>query len=133
MVVNILRGIPGSGKSTLAESMVENNEDSIICSADEYFDKYDVDFNYKTLEDAQKWCFKTFKDSIENEVGTIIISNTNTKKGEVERYRDYAIDKGYKVFVLTVENWHGGKDKHNVQDKTLAKMEIRLRSSLKLR
>ena len=33
----ILRGVAGSGKSTLAQALAEKYEDSVICSADDFF------------------------------------------------------------------------------------------------
>jgi len=56
---------------------------------------------------------------------SIIVSNTLTKKNEVDEYVALGEKYGYRVFSLVVENRHGGKNIHEVGEKTLAKMKNR--------
>lgn len=132
--VYILRGCPGNGKSTLAEELCASNNSSVICSADDYFT--DLDGNYNWVADqigsAHKWCFNLFEENIKDETEIIVIANTNTRERDVNIYRNYAIENGYKVFVMTVENWHNGVNVHNVPLETIDKMKEQLKSSIKL-
>lgn len=52
----------------------------------------------------------------------IIVDNTFTLDWEIEPYFKLAKEYGYRVFVLTIENRHGGKNTHDVSDEQLIKM-----------
>lgn len=132
-IVYILRAVPGSGKSTLAESLTNNNCSSVICCADDYFmfgDKYM--FDPEKLGQAHQWCKNMFIDAISTDVEIVIVANTNTRERDVKEYRDLAIEKGYMVFVLIVENWHNGTDVHNVPTEVKDKMRNSIKQNMKL-
>lgn len=134
-IVYILRAVPGSGKSTVAENLTsDRNKSSIVCSADDYFM---VDGEYKwdknRLNSAHNWCRYLFEENLKDETEIIVLDNTNIRNKEVSEYRDLAIEYGYRVFVLVVENWHSGENIHNVPEETLVKMEHTLRCNIKLR
>ena len=129
----ILRAVSGSGKSTVAKSLMNGVRGS-ICESDEY---HMIDGEYKFKQDnlgkAHKWCYDKFKEDIDFGYERVVVSNTNTKQSEFMKYKKYAEENGYIVFVLTVENWHNGKDVHNVPDVALDRQEMNLRNSIKLR
>lgn len=134
-VVYILRGIPGNGKSTLAEQLVTNSKtSSVICCADDYFTNLDGNYNWdaEKIGSAHKWCFNLFDENIKDQTETIIVANTSTRETDVNKYRNHAIENGYMVFVLTIENWHNGVNTHNVPNETLEKMRTQLKNSIKL-
>lgn len=132
-IVYILRGIPGNGKSTLAEQLCDTNKSSVICCADDYFmHNNEYLFNAEKLGSAHKWCQQLFLENLTDETEIIVVANTNTRERDVNVYRKLAIEHGYTVFVLTVENWHNGNDVHNVPEETKEKMREQLIKSIKL-
>lgn len=132
--VHILRSIPGAGKTTLANELCNNNRSSVICTADDYFTDENGNYNWdpEKIGSAHKWCFNLFEENIKDETEIIIVANTNTREKDVNKYRNYAIENGYTVFVQTVENWHNGVNTHGVPDETLDKMSKQLKNSIKL-
>ena len=132
--VYILRAVPGAGKSKLADELVSGKESSIICCADDYFT--DADGNYlwypEGLYPAHKWCQELFAENLADGTETIVVANTNTREKDVNAYRKLAIEAGYTVFVLTVENWHNGMDVHNVPEEAKEKMREQIKNSQKL-
>lgn len=140
----ILRGLPGSGKSSLAELLRDSVDEAMfplpdILSADNYFVDKDGNYNFdiSRIGEAHDWCYQQFVASISDYKafysGFVIVDNTNCKESEFLRYKEYAEEHGYTVFVLLVENWHGNKSVHNVPETTLARREALLRNSIKLR
>jgi protein tyrosine phosphatase len=90
-------------------------------------------FDSTKLGEAHKWCFEGVKRAIEDKTHIIIISNTSTRSEDVLRYKNLGEENGYKVYVLTVENWHGGSNIHNVPEEKLVNMENSLRNSMRLK
>jgi predicted kinase len=134
-VVYILRGIPGNGKSTLAEELCNNGKSSVICCADDYFTDIETgeyNWNVEKIGAAHKWCFELFEDNLKNDTEIIVVANTNTRETDVNKYRNLALEYNYLTFVLTVENWHNGKDIHNVPDEAKTRMKEQLKNSIKL-
>ena len=136
--VYILRAVPGAGKSTVAEHIhnmaLNSGRKSIICCADDFF--IDEAGNYKWVAEkigsAHVWCQNKYHTALFSDVDNIIVANTNTRARDVNSYHKLALDFGYTVFVLTVENWHNGKDIHNVPDEAKLKMAEQLKNSIKL-
>ncbi len=117
----LLRGLPGSGKTTLAK-----NIGGVHYEADQYFEKYaDVHFDGYQLQNSHDYCRENVIGAMELGEPSIIVSNTLTKKNEVDEYVALGEKYGYRVFSLVVENRHGGKNIHEVGEKTLAKMKNR--------
>lgn len=133
MKIFILRGLPGAGKSTLAQALSANSKSSVICEADDFFINEDGKyiFDPTKIEQAHQFCFKKFTDAINNEVETIIVSNTFTQFWEFKSYMNVAKLKGIKTTILVVENYHGGRSVHDVPEETLTKMEKRFTTKLK--
>jgi hypothetical protein len=132
-ICHILRAVPGSGKSTLAEALTDNNRSSTICCADDYFmhgDEYR--FDPEKLGAAHLWCQKMFDEATAEGVEIVVVANTNTHERDVKLYRNMAIERGYTVFVSIVENWHKGKDVHNVPDDVKDKMRNCIKQNMKL-
>lgn len=130
----ILRSCPGAGKSTLAKSLISGIENSVICEADSFL--YENDEYIWTPDRAymaHKKCQSLFKESLEKNVERIVVSNTNTRLSDVKLYKELAEEYGYTVFVLIVENRHGGTDSHGVSDEIKDKMENAIKSNIQLR
>ena len=134
-LVYILRAIPGSGKSTLAEQLCDSHKSSVICCADDYFTDIETgayNWSVEKIGAAHMWCQSLFKESLADGVEIIVVANTNTTTKDVNTYRKLAIEAGYMVHVLTVENWHDGKDVHNVPEEVKVRMRDALIKSIKL-
>ncbi len=136
--VIILRSVPGAGKSTVAEYLQSLGQYSgtnpVICCADDYF-MVDGEYKYegKNIGKAHEYCFTRFTSAINDPFfSLVIVANTSTRTKDVEQYRNAAIEKGAMCFVMTIENWHDGKDVHDVPEEVKSNMRNTLRSSIKL-
>jgi hypothetical protein len=139
----VLRGVSGSSKSTIAKylSILYNGcldgkqLNSVICTADDYFYQDEIyQFNAQNLGVAHGQCKKKFLESINNNLGLVIVANTNSAPCEFNFYMDAAKEKGYVTFSLVVEKrFEGGDNGHNCPIKSLERQEINIKNSLKLR
>lgn len=110
----LIRGLPGSGKSTLAKAL-----NCWCCEANMFFvDKETGEYNWDgaKVRDAHKWCQNevekqlTERNQLISEgywVGNIAVSNTFTRKWEMQPYFDLAEKYGWSVFVIHCENNFG--------------------------
>lgn len=130
----ILRSVPGAGKSTLAKSLISGIENSVICEADSFlYENGEYIWTPDRAYMAHKKCQSLFKESLEKNVERIVVSNTNVYLADVKLYKELAEQYGYTVFVLIVENRHGGTDSHDVSDEIKDKMENAIKSNIQLR
>jgi deoxyadenosine/deoxycytidine kinase len=126
----ILRSVSGAGKSSFAEFLknlsMYGHFDTEICCADDFFTDENGNYNFDAtkLHLAHTECQEKFERAIaltNHDVRLVIVANTNTKEKDVNHYKklveeakehwSYQNKKPnvtYKVFVLTVENWHQG-------------------------
>ena len=129
----LLRGLPGSGKSTLAKLLSEEGKYPVH-SIDEYFTdektgEYRFEFEKNHL--AYRQCEQKCRESMEKKSAKIFIDNTFTIEWEIEPYFKLAKEFDYMVFVLTVENRHGGKNIHAIPEAHLLKMAEKYKVVLK--
>ena len=124
----IIRGCSGSGKTTFSnfiKSIVYSFSSFIkcsICTADDYhIENGKYNFNPEKLGWAHRQCQLKFEQSCKNGVNIVICANTNTRHQDVTFYKNLAEKYNYRVFILTIENWNGIKDIHEVPEKTLQK------------
>lgn len=119
----LLRGLPGSGKTSFAKTLNHNGNHF---EADMYFYKNEkYEFDVDNLIHAHNWCFNKTKTAIRNNEGVVVVSNTFTRKRELQNYIDLANEFNYKVISLIVENRHGRESIHNVPEETISKMKNR--------
>lgn len=85
----IIRGWPGAGKTTLATQLIRAGRALGFVEADHYFIRPDgiYDFNPRLLPYAHRWRF----DQVERLLyslndGAVIVSNTFTRRWEMEGY-----------------------------------------------
>jgi predicted kinase len=117
----LLRGLPGAGKSTLAMSLAEGKYP--VLSVDDYFTrngKYEFKFEENHL--AYKSCEERTIEQMKIGTEKIFVDNTFTLDWEMEPYFKAASENNYRIHVLTVENYHGGKNTHEVSDDQIKKM-----------
>lgn len=122
----IIRGLPGSGKSTLGRYMTEHS-----ISADDYFidPNGNYNFNASLLKAAHESCRERARIHMQ-QGDTFSVCNTFTQEWEMQPYFDLAKQYGYTVYVIVVENRHGGKNIHYVPEATIEKMRNRFEIKL---
>jgi predicted kinase len=120
----LLRGLPGSGKSTLSRVLAENDKWPVF-SVDDYFTdpatgtyRFEFDKNHLAYKNCQKRTEMAMKEKTEK----IFLDNTFTMEWEMEPYFKLAASYNYRVFVVTVENRHGGENTHGISKEQLTKM-----------
>lgn len=101
----ILRGLSGSGKSKLAEIIKEENNNTVIVSADNYFFNEAGEYKYDSqkLDDAHQFSYRTAKMCIRNLCKTIVIDNTNSTLKEYKNYIQLGESNDYKIIILEIE------------------------------
>ncbi len=120
----LLRGLPGSGKTTLA-AILSEGEQYPVFSIDSYFvdsltGEYRFDYSQNHL--AYQDCQKKTEIALVNGIKKIFVDNTFTLDWEIEPYLKLAEKYFYRVFVITVENFHNGENVHKIDDEQLKKM-----------
>ena len=96
----ILRGLPGFGKSYLTRAF----PDADICSADDYFESTNgYEFDKKLLGKAHDFCYNTCLERFHQEVGTVVIDNTNSTLSEYKKYISAASMLDYISIVLEIK------------------------------
>lgn len=120
----LLRGLPGSGKSSLAEELSENGTYPVFSVDDFFTDKktgnYLFQFDKNHL--AYKQCEENTKKSMQKQIAKIFIHNTFTLEWEMEPYFKLASEFNYRIYVITVENRHNGKNIHQISPEQINKM-----------
>ena len=128
----LLRGLPGSGKSTLAQVLSENARYPVF-SVDDYFTDPQTGqyvFEYDKNHLAYKQCETQTQHAMEQSLPKIIVDNTFTLDWEMEPYFKLASKFNYRIFVTTVENYHGSKNIHNISDEQIKKMAEKYKTRL---
>jgi predicted kinase len=107
----LIRGLPGSGKSTLVQSLHNTRH----FETDMYFiDKETGEYKWDgaKVRDAHNWCQSLVELAMTESpivpIGyDIAVSNTFTRKWEMQPYIDLAEKYGWTVFVIHCENNFG--------------------------
>lgn len=86
---------------------------------------YTFDFSKNHL--AYKACETQTRESMQARHSKIFVDNTFTLEWEMEPYFKLAAQFDYRVFVVTVENRHGGENTHEVSREQLQKMAEKYR------
>lgn len=127
----IVRGLPGSGKTTLAESITPNYVEADMFHMKNVDGEMIYDWKPENVRQSHQWCFEQVKGMMEMGESKIAVCNTFTREKEFMSYIELAKEQGYRFFVLTTENYHGGVNSHGVPEGTLEAMENRY--TMKLR
>jgi uridine kinase len=131
-IIILLRGLPGSGKTELAKALSEQGKYPVL-SVDDYFthpETGEYEFDYKSNHLAYKSCEERTLKYAESGLSKILVHNTFTMYWEMEPYFKIASDHNYSIFVVTVENYHNGNNKHNVSEEQLLKMSMKYKVKL---
>lgn len=128
----ITRGVPGAGKTSFCQDLA--GPGAAVIAADDYFydsnGKYNFDASKLGLAhgDCKRKCEEAMLEGI-----NVFVNNTCIKEQEITPYRKLAEEYGYKIYVIVVENRHGGTNQHGVPEAKLQEMERNLKNSIKLR
>jgi predicted kinase len=120
----LVRGLPGSGKTSLAKVLSEDGKYPIF-SVDDYFTNPETGsyaFVYSENHKAYKHCETNCREQMTQGTEKIFIDNTFTLEWEMEPYFKMASEFNYRIFVITVEHRHEGKNCHHISDEQLKKM-----------
>ena len=119
----LIRGLPGSGKSTLARELSEKGKYQVY-SVDDYFtDEHgNYIFDHRKNHLAYEECKKNVLSEIQKKAEKIFVDNTFTLNWEMEPYFKLAKENNYKIFVLTMENYHSGENIHEISKEQINKM-----------
>lgn len=123
----LVRGLPGSGKSTLAKLLSENGKYPVF-SVDDYFTNEltgEYYFDYRKNHLAYKQCEENTRKALAGGTEKVFVDNTFTLEWELEIYFRMAAEFDCRIFVLTVENRHGGINVHDVSSEQILKMAER--------
>jgi predicted kinase len=127
----LLRGLPGSGKTTLA-SVLSENEKYPVHSIDSYFinDKGEYNFEFDKNHLAYKSCENETRKSLERRSEKVFVDHTFTIDWELEPYFKLASEFNYNLFIVTVENYHGSKNIHDIGMEQIEKMAAKYKVKL---
>ena len=120
----LIRGLPGSGKSTLARTLSEQGKYPVY-SVDDYFTDPQGNYKFEHLENykAYNQCRDNAEQSMIRKEPKIFIDNTFTLDWEMKPYFELAEKYEYDIFVVTVENYHDGKNVHGISEEQVQKMK----------
>lgn len=130
----LLRGLPGSGKSTFGKVILpwpESDEFRVI-SADDYFinENGEYIFDPTKLSEAHNSALKRCEVKMQLKISTVVVANTFVTEDELIPYFDLANQYNYIIYSVIVENRHGNKNIHGVNNETLTKMKNNFSISL---
>jgi len=122
--LTLIRGLPGAGKSTMAKAMVEADSSLRHFEADQYFVDASGKYRFEPseIEDAHTWCFAEARDALKNG-SSVVVSNTFTRKWEMEPYRKLAKELGVELEILEAKGNYASI--HGVPQKTIDAMRSR--------
>lgn len=128
----LLRGLPGSGKSTLAEFLSEDGKYPVY-SVDQFFTNENgkYTFDHQKNHIAYEECRKNTLSAIQKSTEKIFVDNTFTIDWEMEPYFKMAQENSYRIFVVTVENYHGKANIHEIPEEQISKMADKYKIRLK--
>jgi predicted kinase len=115
----LIRGLPGSGKSTIAKSIANHEH----FETDAYFVKDGTyQFDITKLKEAHEWTqVQVWKALLEGK--SVIVSNTFTKKWEVEPYLKMA--ESLKIVPTIITATGNYQNIHNVPEDIIQRMKDR--------
>lgn len=120
----IIRGVPGSGKTTLANTMFKHGMVDCVVEADMFMcdDQGNYSFNPKMLKFCHEQC-QRFSDTSLKIGHNVAVSNTFTRKWEMQPYLDMAEKHSAQVTVIVCQGDYGNT--HGVPDDKVAEMKRR--------
>ena len=128
----LLRGLPGSGKSTLANVLCENGKYPVY-SIDDYFtnqESMEYKFEFDKNHLAYKKCEEETINQLKKNCKKVFVANTFTMDWELAPYIKMADKYNYKLFIVTVENYHENENIHQIPMEQIEKMASKYKVKL---
>lgn len=127
----IMQGVSGAGKSTHVPPVK-----AFVVSADHFFMRRSgYCFDPSKLGQAHSSCLLEFAKALEDELGFIVVDNTNTTPVEVAPYYALASAYGYDVVIKYIPcedlNVAAARNQHGVPLKTIEQQAKRIESFVK--
>lgn len=115
----LVRGHPGSGKSTIAETLFPS---FLHFEADMFFINQGgvYVFDKDKIKEAHQWCQEMTRKHIKRNFD-VIVTNTFTKKWELEPYLCIAKDFNAELYVIKAEG--NFQSVHGVPDEVIKRMK----------
>lgn len=122
--LTLVRGVPGSGKSTYARGIQEAEPGTLHFEADQYFVGSDGVYRYDAgrIGAAHRWCQAETQRALD-EGRSVVVSNTFTRRGELQPYLEMADELGVEVTIVHVDG--GYQNIHGVPDEVVQRMRDR--------
>ena len=119
----LVRGLPGSGKTTLSKLLSSNGKYPVY-SVDEYFTDSDGNYSFDYAKNylAYKACEENVETAILSNTEIIFVDHTFTIDWEMEPYFKFTKKYDCLLHVITVENYHGKENVHQVSKEQILKM-----------
>lgn len=120
MKLVLIRGVPGSGKSTLAKQMkgYQHFEADMFFTDESGVYKYDA----SRIKQSHEWC-QNMTDAALQIGSDVVVSNTFTRRFEIQPYIDMANRYGADLKIITATGNY--KNVHGVPDEIIQKMRDR--------
>lgn len=110
MELVLIRGLPGSGKSTIAKSLHKAGFEWFEADFYHLNDEGDYCYDPDNVKAAHDWCQSETRKALANGK-RVVVSNTFTRRFEIEPYFEMANSLGIKPNVMIAtgkfENVHG--------------------------
>ena len=127
----LVRGLPGSGKTTLAKLLSGKGKYPVF-SIDDYFTDADGNYSFDYAKNylAYKACEENTEKAIAAGNEIVFVDHTFTIDWELEPYFKLANKYDCLLHVLTVENYHGNENVHEVSKEQIIKMAEKFKVKL---
>jgi len=121
MILTLIRGLPGAGKSMMARALAQYTG-AVWAEADMYFMRGDeYKFDPADLPAAHEFCLNVVRTAFDMGRGAVV-SNTFTRKWEMQPYVDMAMKLEIPVQIVTVEAFPQLGNDHEVPPNTIKAM-----------
>jgi predicted kinase len=128
----LIRGLPGAGKTTLAHVLADA-ADAPVFSVDDYFTNPatgEYQFDFAQNHEAYRQCESNTRLAMAQGAPLVVVHNVFSLEWEVAPYFALAAEFGYRVHVVTVENYHGSHNTHGVTHDQLLRMAAKYKVKL---